>query len=561
MPTLDIIKALNENEFQLFYQPQIDQERKIVAVEALIRWNHVKYGLMTPNLFFQFIKDIHTINEVNKWVTKTACDTLKRWESKTGIKEILISINITPFKNNSYDFFEDIFKIILQSKIDPHKLKIEITEQNSIADLQSTMEVMKKMQNIGVKFSLDDFGTGYSSFKHLQELPIQEIKIDKCFVDGVTFNNRNLSIVNSIIKIGNDLDLKIVAEGVEDLEQMNALMKLGCKFFQGYLFHKPMELDDLENLYLDDSSNLLNTKIICNEDDCEQCLKFGVEFWKNSSVSKIHDDLVKLFNQENLEKFYAQIESSSISKEYFIYYCWFFSDGSLLNRFINRKDIPISILIEIIFAGLSINESKMNPVDYFSFWSEKLSSEQSLRLLSNSNSYKSHPIFIACLLSNLDAKAWEEFFTTLVSEEKEIYNFLKLFEDFTIKERERMFALNNTLSKYFNLLITLISSCDEDQFLISLKKSIEKTLRWNEYTESMKDIFQIEKELMLPPNTRNSNRISCIINDCKDLKDDESSNFLSFLYQNSVIIDKQEFSLIEKLLEIQRSDMKELFQI
>ena len=107
MPTLDIIKALNENEFQLFYQPQIDQERKIVAVEALIRWNHVKYGLLTPNLFFQFIKDIHTINEVNKWVTKTACDTLKRWESKTGIKEILISINITPFKNNSYDFFED----------------------------------------------------------------------------------------------------------------------------------------------------------------------------------------------------------------------------------------------------------------------------------------------------------------------------------------------------------------------------------------------------------------------------------------------------------------------
>lgn len=557
MPTLDILKALNENEFQLLYQPQVDQERKIIAVEALIRWNHVKYGLMTPNTFLPTIKEIATLNEVNKWVTETACNTLNRWATIDELNDVVISINISPFRTIKNDFLVDIHEIIQQTKINPLKLKVEITEQNSIADLQSTMEAMKKLQSIGVQFSLDDFGTGYSSFKHLQELPIQEIKIDRCFVDGLTKNNRNLSIVKSIIKIGQDLQLKIVAEGVETIEQMDILLKLGCRYFQGYYFHKPKSQNEIESFYSQKNIAKLNTLRSLEEINSDECLKYSIDFWKQSSVSLIYSEIQKLLKIEDLDFFFLLLNASSITKEYFIYYCWFFSDGPLLDNFINRKDVPIPLLTEIIFAGLSINESSMNPVDYFSFWSEKLSADQSLRLLSNTKDYRSHPILIACLLSNLDAKAWEEFFTTLVSEEAEIYKFLKLFQDFSVLEREKLFSSNQTLCKYFNLLITLISGSEEDPFLIDLKESIDKTLKWEGYAMDMKASFLIENEIDLPPSLRNSNRISCIIHDVKNLPLEEKSIFLTYLYKHSVIIDKQELLLIEKVFEMQDSMQEE----
>lgn len=285
---------------------------------------------------------------------------------------------------------------------------------------------------------------------------------------------------------------------------------------------------------------------------------FNLNFWEKSSIYQIQFQLENLFEFENLDLFLDCLEKNQKIKDYFIYYCWFFSDSSILDRYLNRKDLPLDHLLNIILAGLSIKEAKMNPLEYFGFWSEKLDSEQSLRILIHSSKNDLHPIFIASLLTNLNAKSWEDFFQSLLVEEQDIYDFLKLYRHFSIKEREVILASNSILCKYLNLLVGLLISSSEDPFLNSLRNTIEKILKWEEYSNNMKSAFDITNEKQLSIRERNSNRISCIIHDARNLQNDDSKIFLVYLKSNSVILDEYEFKLIERVLSKDFSKILEL---
>ncbi len=559
MNDLDILNAFHKNEFLLHFQPQVDFEGKIIAVEGLVRWNHPRYGLLTSGDFLGVIAEKGLLNELNRWVTQNACNVLKRWESRNRLNLLSISINTSSFCSMKEVFFDDVKKIISSSEINPSKLRFEFSEQNFLTDLQIDQDRIKDMQEIGVAISLDHFSEKSPLITRLHEFSIQEIKISKILIDGIFINPKSLEMLKSILNQVGDLKIRILAQGIESYSQFDILQSLGFKYFQGNYFHKPKTLSEFESLYSpNDSTHFLN-RCYENHRKHKQDHNFGLEFWKSSSISQIQDELEYLFGLEDLNFFFLQLESNFIVRKYFLYYCWLFSESPLLEKFLNRSDVPISYLYEIIFAGLSINESELNPVDYFSFWTNKISSTQSLRLLNDSNTFKAHPILIACLLSNLDAKTWEDFFSTLVSEESEIYNFLMLFKDFSLIEREKMFALNQTLTKYFNLLITLISSSYTDSFLLSLQQSINKTLKWEEYALSLRSTFQIEEEKNFPPKLRNSNRLSCIMHDTINLDSHERSIFLKYLYRNSVIVDEEELSLLEMVLEMQQNNEQSIF--
>jgi hypothetical protein len=285
---------------------------------------------------------------------------------------------------------------------------------------------------------------------------------------------------------------------------------------------------------------------------------FNLNFWEKSSIYQIQYQLENLFEFENLGLFLDCLEKNQKINDYFIYYCWFFSDSSILDKYLNRKDLPLEHLLKIILAGLSIKEAKMNPLDYFGFWSEKLDSDQSLRILIHSSKNELHPIFIASLLTNLNAKSWEDFFQSLLVEEQDIYDFLKLYKHFSINEREFILASNPILCKYLNLLVGLLISTSEDLFLISLRNSIEKILKWEEYSNNMKSVFFIENEMELSIRERNSNRISCIIHDARILQNDDLEIFLVYLKSNSVILDEYEFKLIERVMSKDFSKILEL---
>lgn len=550
MRKLDVTNALRDNQLIFFYQPQVDHCKNIVSVEALVRWKHPVYGVVSPNEFLPFINEIEILNQLNLWVTKSACDTLKRWESEPELQRLAVSINISPFTSTKKGFLDDIFQFIKCSDINTKNLKIEITEQSKIIGFESTINAMKIIQESGVEFSLDDFGTGFSSFKYLQELPIQELKIDKRFVDDIDKNLKNLSIAKSIVKLGQDLNLQVIAEGIETEIQWDVLKNIGCKYFQGYYFYKPQARDDIESIHdSNNKSSRIEKTPVQQRHHFDQTDFLKIEYWKQSSISQIHQGIKQLVCLEDLNFFFEEINSNSAIKSYFLYYCWFFSDTNLLDNFLNRNDTPLTLIREIIFEGLSLNEDCMRPADYFSFWTTKFSPEQSLKLLIDTGNYQSHPILIAYLISNFDAKTWETFFLTFISEEPEIYKFLKLFEEFTISERERLLILNNTLSKYFNLLITLVSIADDDPFLKSLKNSIDKVLGWEDYVVGLKSTFSIEEELYLPPHLRNVNRLSCIMHDTLKLQEEERLIFLKYLSQNDVIVDTQELSILTKVTE------------
>ncbi|WCL50849.1 hypothetical protein [Leptospira sp. GIMC2001] len=283
---------------------------------------------------------------------------------------------------------------------------------------------------------------------------------------------------------------------------------------------------------------------------------FKRKFWEESSIKFIQERIEELFKVKDLSYFFSLLNSNSKTKDYFIYYCWFFSNESSISVYLSRKDLPLEHILDIILAGLSLNEAEMRPIDYYSFWSEKLNSEQSLRLLEKSKKLELHPVFIACLLINLNAKSWEDYFNSLATDDKEIYDLLKLYENFSIYDREKVFARNSILYKYFNLLISLIITSYNDQFLLSLKQSIDKLVQWEDYVNGMKSAFSIEAERTLSLRQRNSNRISCIIHDANTMNVEDSSVFLTFLLQHSVIIDEAEMKLIETVINMQNSTPK-----
>ncbi|MDF2539814.1 MAG: hypothetical protein K0S76_2835 [Herbinix sp.] len=239
----ELRKAIERNEFMLFYQAQMDLEsKKVVGFEALIRWNHPTKGLIYPDEFIYLAEETGLIIPIGKWVLLTACKQLKQW-SEEGYPDIHMAVNLSARQFKDREIIKLVYDVIDQTGINPSKLELEITETIALDDLDYTISTIKELQKIGVNFSLDDFGTGYSSMNYLKRLPVNNLKIDKSFLDKVMEDQCDQKIIQTIISLARNLDLLVIAEGVENSDQEVFLKAANCDKAQGYLYSKPVPKD------------------------------------------------------------------------------------------------------------------------------------------------------------------------------------------------------------------------------------------------------------------------------------------------------------------------------
>ena len=231
--------AVEEEQFRLHYQPFVDRDGEIVGMEALIRWQHPQEGMISPGEFIPVAEETGLIIEIGDWVLKEACRQLKKWQNY-GYQDLYISVNIAPQQFREVGFVEKIKDVLELTGIAGEKLELEITERTAVNDINYTIDVLKQLQNLGVRIAIDDFGTGYSSLSFLKDFAINVLKIDQSFVHLLEQNEKNQSIAETIIDIGNNLDLEVVAEGVETEAEREFLAAKGCDIMQGYLFSRPV---------------------------------------------------------------------------------------------------------------------------------------------------------------------------------------------------------------------------------------------------------------------------------------------------------------------------------
>jgi len=244
----DLKKALDKGEFYLLYQPQVNSKTgRVEAVEALIRWNHPKRGVIPPNQFIPVAEDTGLIIPIGEWVLRTACEQNKQWQDK-GYKPVRVSVNISPIQLRRWDFVNLLERILEEVQLDPSYLELEITENSLMESMEENIEILDRLRQMGVRIALDDFGTGYSSLNYLQQLPINNMKIDKSFVQDIA-NDRNKSyIAESIIQLAHRLNLEVIAEGVETEEQLRILVNKNCDIIQGFIFSEPLPSRKVERI-------------------------------------------------------------------------------------------------------------------------------------------------------------------------------------------------------------------------------------------------------------------------------------------------------------------------
>ncbi|MBF0225621.1 MAG: EAL domain-containing protein [Desulfobacterales bacterium] len=246
----DLRDALNKNEFKLHYQPIISLTSGLLdGFEALLRWNHPDRGSIPPYKFIPVAEETGLIIPIGTWVLKEACKQLKCWDELYTLNDALsVSINVSCKQFMQSNFIDSIISILEQTNVNPNRIWLEITESVIIKDYDAVIKTMKMLKNIGIKLSIDDFGTGYSSLNYLCELPVDSLKIDRSFISNQKNSANNLHIVKTIINMAKNLGLKVVAEGVEDSEQLINLKENQCDKVQGYYFYKPLDVENAGKL-------------------------------------------------------------------------------------------------------------------------------------------------------------------------------------------------------------------------------------------------------------------------------------------------------------------------
>lgn len=238
-------RAIEKNELFLCYQPFIDlQTNRIIGCEALIRWNHPVIGTIPPMEFIPIAEETGIIHEIGRWVLNEACRAAKTWMDQ-GFGELIMAVNVSAQQIQHPHFLDYVNEALRRSGLDPKYLHLEITESVMLFNLEHTKKVFNSLQDLGVKMSIDDFGTGYSSLSYLRNLPINLLKIDRSFINNLHCDRFDRTLVQAIITIGTGLSMKIVAEGVETLEQIKVLKDLRCHYAQGYYIEKPLTEDKL----------------------------------------------------------------------------------------------------------------------------------------------------------------------------------------------------------------------------------------------------------------------------------------------------------------------------
>ncbi|TMU85159.1 EAL domain-containing protein [Bacillus sp. BHET2] len=247
-------KALELDQFTLYYQPKVDLETSdILGVEALIRWENPALGLTPPNEFIPLAEETGLIIPIGKWVLRAACMQSKKWE-KQGLGIIPVAINISVRQIKDDGFVEMVKETLSEMQFEPSRLELEITE-SIMQDFEKSTEVLNQLKEIGVIISMDDFGTGYSSLNNLRHLPIDSIKIDKSFVDDITKDSNQVSIVKAIIDMSRNMNFTVIAEGIETEDQVVYLRENACQVGQGYHFGRPMPASALQSFLVDREEN------------------------------------------------------------------------------------------------------------------------------------------------------------------------------------------------------------------------------------------------------------------------------------------------------------------
>lgn len=253
----DLRVALSEQQFVVYYQPQVDRVGVITGVEALVRWQHPQRGLMTPADFIPVAEDTGLILPLGQWVLETACEQLAAWADRPQTANLSIAVNVSVRQFRHPDFVDMVMAAIKRTGIRPHKLKLELTESLLADRMEITIDKMGMLKGLGVTLSLDDFGVGYSSLSVLKRLPLDQLKIDKGFVADVLTDPNDAAISRAIIALAQSLSLQVVAEGVETQEQRDFLAYQGCDQFQGHLFAKPLPIEALDALLQNPTAGML----------------------------------------------------------------------------------------------------------------------------------------------------------------------------------------------------------------------------------------------------------------------------------------------------------------
>jgi diguanylate cyclase (GGDEF)-like protein len=240
-----LIHALERGEFKVFYQPQINAcDDSIVGVEALLRWQNPSLGWVGPDTFIPVAEHVGLINVIGKWVLETACQQLKEW-SDEGFDALRLAVNVSPLQFIVPGLASNIMRIVEQTGIKPGKLELEITESSLMHDMDNAIQVMQEIKQQGMELAIDDFGTGYSSLSSLRNFPLNRLKIDQSFTREIGENVDATEITLTILAMGKQLGLSVIAEGIETVEQADFLRQHGCDEFQGYLYSRPLPAEQI----------------------------------------------------------------------------------------------------------------------------------------------------------------------------------------------------------------------------------------------------------------------------------------------------------------------------
>jgi EAL domain-containing protein (putative c-di-GMP-specific phosphodiesterase class I) len=244
----DLHTALELGQFRLFYQVQVNANHRPQGAEVLLRWIHPDRGMVSPAQFIPLAEETGLILPIGAWVLDTACAQIKQWESQLPFRNLTLAVNVSAKQFRQPDFVAQVQSAIARHAINPTSLKLELTESLVLDNVDDTIAKMRELKDIGVSFAMDDFGTGYSSLSYLKRLPLTQLKIDQSFVRDLATDHGDMVMVMTIVDLGMNFELDVIAEGVETEAQFKLLHRYGCTSFQGYLFSRPIPVEEFEVL-------------------------------------------------------------------------------------------------------------------------------------------------------------------------------------------------------------------------------------------------------------------------------------------------------------------------
>ena len=242
----DLQEAIKSNQLFLHYQPQVDQAGTLCGLEALVRWKHPKKGFISPVDFIPIAEETGQIVQLGKWVTTQACRDARILMEK-GLLRGRMAVNLSPLQFHRPGFLDNVAKILDKTGLPAQYLELELTEGILMKDTDGAIDILNELSRMGIATAIDDFGTGFSSFSYLRDLPVTKIKIDRSFVSSIAISEKDAAVCKGVITLAREMDLRVIAEGVETREQVETLSRNGCEAFQGYYFARPMAFDDLIN--------------------------------------------------------------------------------------------------------------------------------------------------------------------------------------------------------------------------------------------------------------------------------------------------------------------------